>query len=375
MRKLLAAEPADRYQTAEELRIDAERHLSDRPLKFARETSVRERFGKWRRRNPRLPLRLLVAGLIVCSLGLGAYAARARGRQSARGRRTRGRAAVLQAKDLHTALDTTRLDLILPEDPKSRARGIAKATELLAVYGLPGDADWQKRPDVRRLSETERTELGGDLGELMILLAQAKWQDASSKPQAARREIIAEAWKLNTAARTCFCDTAPPLLDRQAALIALAAGETFEAKADAPAEPSGNPRDLFLDAAAAISQARYLGAISLLDRVISAQPSHAAAQFCLAYCRQQAGQYLRALERYDVARTMLPDDPRPADQRGQIYVPPNTQAEAEPEFTKALAIDPDHAGSYSYRGLTRYRLGLPKSARKTPRNWPGPRRI
>ena len=58
VRKLLAPEPADRYQSADDLRVDLERHLNDQPLRFARETSVAERFGKWRRRNPGLTVRL-----------------------------------------------------------------------------------------------------------------------------------------------------------------------------------------------------------------------------------------------------------------------------------------------------------------------------
>nr|WP_171470009.1 serine/threonine-protein kinase [Frigoriglobus tundricola] len=52
VRKLLAPEPVDRYQSADEVRTDVERHLADLPLWYARERSVRERFGKWRRRNP-----------------------------------------------------------------------------------------------------------------------------------------------------------------------------------------------------------------------------------------------------------------------------------------------------------------------------------
>src|SRR5206468_1322898 len=139
-------------------------------------------------------------------------------------------AAVLQAKSVHTALDVTRLDLILPADGRGRPRGVARATELLTLYGLPGDAAWQNRPEVRRLSEADRAELAGDLGELMTLLAQAKWQDATTKPEAERREVVTEAWKLNASARACFGDSPPSATARQAALIAPAAGEVFIAK-------------------------------------------------------------------------------------------------------------------------------------------------
>ncbi len=357
VRKLLAPDPADRYQTAEELRTDVTRHLADLPLLYARERSARERFGKWRRRNPGVPLRLAAACVVGLAFGLG-------GALHRRAEATARYEAVERAKGAHAALDATRLDLVLPNDPDARARGATRATELLAGYGLPGAADWQKRPDVRRLTDAERGALAGDLGELMILLAQAKWEEAGARPEPERREIVAEAWKLNAAARACFGDSPPPLADRQAAAIAPAAGETFEANACAPAEPAPEPRDLFLDASAALAQGRYAEAVPLLDRVVTAQPGHAAAHFCLAYCRQQAGQYQRALERYDAARVLLPTDPRPAYQRGIIYVLIKKPALAEAEFSKAIALDANHADAYRYRALARYRLGATKAGER-----------
>jgi serine/threonine protein kinase/Flp pilus assembly protein TadD len=357
VRKLLAPDPADRYQTAEELRIDAERHLNDLPLRYAREGSVRERLGKWRRRNPGVPLRIAVACLLGLAIGLGGVVQR-------RSEATARYEAVERARATRAALDSTRLDLIFPDDPKARARGVTRATEVLATYGLPGATDWQKRPEVRRLSEAERVELAGALGELMLLLAEVKWQEAAARPEADRLEPAAEAWALNAAARTVFGGSAPPLADRQAAVIAPAVGESFEQSADPAVDADANPRALFLDAVDALHHGRYVAAIPLLDRVIAAQPDHAAAQFCLAYCRQKTGQYQRALERYDAARVLLPTDPRPAYQRGLIYTTNNKPAQAEEEFTKAISLDATHAEAHGNRGLARFRLGMTKAGEK-----------
>ena len=74
LHKLLAPEPADRYQSAGELKTDLDRHLNDLPLMFAREPSQRERFGKWRRRNPGVPGRLFAAALFGLALGFGGIA-------------------------------------------------------------------------------------------------------------------------------------------------------------------------------------------------------------------------------------------------------------------------------------------------------------
>ncbi|MBX9583166.1 MAG: serine/threonine protein kinase, partial [Gemmataceae bacterium] len=53
VRKLLAPDPANRYQSAADLKDDLDRQLADRPLRFAPDRSIPERVGKWRRRNPR----------------------------------------------------------------------------------------------------------------------------------------------------------------------------------------------------------------------------------------------------------------------------------------------------------------------------------
>jgi tetratricopeptide (TPR) repeat protein len=208
---------------------------------------------------------------------------------------------------------------------------------------------------VRRLTGAQRDALAGDLGELMGLLAQAKWREAEARPEAERRALAEEAWKLNSLARACFAGgRAPPALDRLAAEVAPAAGEAFAA--GAPRE-AADARGRFLDAAGALASGRYADAIKLLDRVLTEEPNHAAAHFCLAACRQQKGQWDRALERYDAAAVVLPKDPRPAYRRGLIYGTRNRPAQAEEEFTKALALDPDFADALRHRAVARYRLG------------------
>ena len=358
VRKLLAPDPDDRYQSADDLRTDVERQLNDLPLRHARESSARERFRKWRRRNPGVLVRLLAACLIGLTIGLGAVAHR---QQQATART----AAVEQARAVRTGLDTVRLDLVLPDDPKARARGVERANAVLALYGLPGDSNWRKRADVRLLPEAERTALAGDLGELLILLAHTKWQAAEALPESERRAAAAEAWKLNVAARTCFpADAVPHALDRQTSALAPAVGEQVPVPAIVPNDQPSDPRHLFLDAADALAHGRYAVAIPVLDRVVSAQPSHAAAQFCLAYCRQQAGQYQRALERYDAARVLLPADPRPAYYRGQIYCVTKKPAQAEIEFTKAIELAPESGEAYRHRAVARFRLATKENREK-----------
>ncbi|MFO0978454.1 MAG: protein kinase [Planctomycetaceae bacterium] len=73
-RKCIAPDPEKRYQSAEQLKEDLERHLADLPLRFATEPSLRERSHKWLRRHTRFTavstVGLLAGGLF---LGAGAY--------------------------------------------------------------------------------------------------------------------------------------------------------------------------------------------------------------------------------------------------------------------------------------------------------------
>ncbi|MDY3556521.1 protein kinase [Gemmata sp. JC717] len=349
VRKLLAPAPADRYQTADELRVDLDRHLNDLPLVYAREPSAVERLGKWRRRNPGLAARLLVACLIGLALGLGG-AVHQRAESNARA------GAMEHARAARAALDAARLDLALVGDPAATARGVKRTEELVAAYGcdVPG---WQDRPGVQRLTAAERATLAGDLGELMFLLAQVKWGEMDVLPESERRQRAADAWKLNRAARGCFApDEVPPAIDRQAALIGPHVGEEVQVTdLPAPLAVSG-ARAAFLEAAFALRSGRYATAVQLLDALVGEQPAHGAAQFCFAYSLHQLGHHSRALERYAVARALLPKDPRPLFGRGLIYGVRGKPDLAEAEFTKALALDPEHVESYRNRGLARYRL-------------------
>jgi tetratricopeptide (TPR) repeat protein len=347
VRKLLAPAPADRYQSAEDLKADLHRQLNDLPLAVAREPSVRERFAKWRRRNPGVFRR----GLVACLLGLAAGLAAVSHMRAEAGAQLH---ALNRARVTHSALDPVRLDLVVPGDPAARARGVARAGEILEQYGLPDDPDWAKRDGVRRLGEADRAALAADLGELLLLLGEAKWQDVAKRP-GERRAVAGEVLKFNRAARTCFAPgAAPPLLDRQAAVVTAALGEPREPAARDADRPLAG-RDRFLEAASALSAGRFATAVPHLEKVLAERPQHAAAHFCLAYCRQQVGDCDRALERYDDAGRLLPTDPRPAFQRGVIYGLKGKHDQAEKEFTAVIELDSEYAAAYRNRGFARFR--------------------
>jgi eukaryotic-like serine/threonine-protein kinase len=121
-------------------------------------------------------------------------------------------------------------------------------------------------------------------------------------------------------------------------------------------------RELFLDAAAKVASGRYESAIDSLQRTIEEQPGHAAAHFCLAYCRQILGQFEGSLERYDAARVLMPKDPRPFFQRGIIYGLLRKPSLAEAEFSRAIALKGEYAQAYRNRAVARMRLNKMREA-------------
>jgi len=350
--KLLAPEPADRYQSADDLKTDIDRHLADRPLCFATEPSVVERLGKFRRRNPRLLGRLALTACFAAAVSLGALA-------YTNHEQIATAEAVARAQSAHESLDRTRLDLIIPNDESARRRGIAAAEKVLAVYGLPADSDWKSRPEVRRLSEAERVTLASDLGELLLLLAEARWHEAEPKTGDELTRGAADALRLNRAARFCFpADALPALVDRQATMLAFVAEQQIESAG--AVMPDAKPQALFLDAAAAIAASKFSEARSLLEKVVREQPAHGVGQFCLAYCKEQLGQYESALERYQVAQSLLSNDARPAYQRGVILGRKGKHEEAEMEFSVSLRLDPDQMLAHRDRGFALFRTGESK---------------
>ncbi len=347
VRKLLAPDPGHRYQTAADLREDLERQLADRPLRFARDRSPIERVGKWRRRHPRS---LLVMGLVVAlTLAGGSFTLayhHAEARAAAEG--------VARARRSREALETTRLDLILP-GPSDRSRGISRANELLSEFGLPGDPNWRQRAVFRQIPAADRVSAAENLGEFLLLLAHARWEESRGQDEPRRRGVARELLRLNHLAEGCFDGAAaPPFLYRQRAALAAVVGDPVPAETPRTASSA---RDHFLNGVDAIAAGRYAKATESLERSIAAQPDHAAAHFCLGFCRQQRGEFERAAERYDMARVLMPNDLRPFFQRGVMFAFQNRHEESEAEFSRVLEIDTEYVTAHINRGWARLEMG------------------
>jgi serine/threonine protein kinase/tetratricopeptide (TPR) repeat protein len=345
--KLLAPDPAARYRTAAELKADLDCQLADLPLRSAPDRSVPERVGKWRRRNPWVPLRLALAAVVGLALGSG-FALRQRDDAM------RVAHAVGRVEALRAALPTVRLDVTAPGDTAARSRGRARATNMLRQFGLPDDPNWRLRPAFARLPEAQRPAVAADLGEVLLLLAHDASLGRRTLPESERAAALGAAERLNRVAEGCFePDSIPPFLYTQRTELA---GRPEVAPA---AEPKA-ARDHYLRALGLVGVGKFRDAVHPLRRAILADPTHAAAHYALAFCHHQSGEYARALERYETAQALLPGDIRPVFNRGLVYGLQQRHELAEIEFALALKIDPHHGDSYRNRAVARLYQKKPK---------------
>jgi serine/threonine protein kinase/tetratricopeptide (TPR) repeat protein len=350
VRMLLQPDPARRYQSARDLLTDLDRHRQNRPLAVAPDTSVPERLRKWQRRHPRLLTHLLLVGTLLTAGGLGVAAFR-----ESHARRTAAETG--KARAVRGDLARLRVGLVAREEVAARTAALKDGRAVLAAYGLPDADDWFNRPAVRALSDTDRTTLADDLGELALLMAHAEWLGGLGKGADEHVTAVARALVWNRAAETCYTGrTAPEMLTVQRKQ--LAGGVPYQ-----PIDPVRlSATDLYLSAAMIMATGgRYDKAIGPLQTLTQQNPSHYAGQFELALCRQKTWDLPAALERFQVAQALADSDPRPAYNRGLILLHDarnkrEKYRRAEAEFTDAIRRDPTHADSYKHRAVARTAL-------------------
>ena len=322
---LLEPLPARRYPSADALVADLTRHLESRPLAFAAEPSARERLTKWRRRNARLG-----AATLTAALGLAVAFAAAAGAPVPRGDDHSGAAAAEGDRDARAGLATLRLDLLDGHDAAARAAATQKAGTYLSRHGLEPGRPWVPTAAFRGLPAARQAEVADEAGELCRLVAAV----AAVAAAPAGAEGGAADW--------------------------VALGQLCPAAND-PAAGESAAETLVGGVRHALA-GRYALALRPLTSAADRRPADAAAQFALAACRHELGDYGPAAERYLVARTLAPESGRPSLRRGAIDLLRGHAAEAELEATDALERDPALAAAYRLRAAARRRQGRPAEA-------------
>jgi serine/threonine protein kinase/Flp pilus assembly protein TadD len=354
VQKCLAPNPADRYQSAEHLRADIDRHLTDRPLLHAPNPSLRERARKWARRHPRLASSGTVAALASALLLLtGAGAAYSWDR----GRDLRARTALAD----HRA-DFASVQLFLDDRNQSRARldeAEARLRGVLARYEVPDDgADtWTAGADVRRLSEADRARLRGDVGETFYLLAQVACARAQGTDDPAQRtEHLTRAVQWNEAATRYAGDRLPRAAREQLATAAELRGSRAEAealRAGAADLRADSARDQYLLGALLTRQGRHREALPHLQRSTYLDPTNLSAWFVRGTAHAALDQFGEAVTCFTACLALRADFAPAWRNRGLARAQLREFKEARDDLSRAIELEPDPAGPYIERALTR----------------------
>jgi tetratricopeptide (TPR) repeat protein len=354
VRKCLAADPAERYRSAEDLREDIDRHLNHRPLKHAPNPSSRERARKWVKRHPRLASSGTVgavAAALLLALGLGALHSRERARDLY---------ALTQFADHQIRFRDAQL--FLDDRNQSRTRLDEAAGRLRTVldrYGVPDDGSdgWLAGSDAARLPEAERGQLRADVGETFYMMAQVAYLQALGADDPAHRAArLEQAARWNAGAGRYAGDRLPRSIREQLAAVAELRGGRAEAerlRGEASRVPLDSPRDLYLLGSLLTQKGRHRDALPHLRRSTQLDPKNFSAWFV-------RGTTHLALEHNDAAVACfsaclaLRDDFAPAWlNRGLALSRLRAFDQACDDYDRAIGLDPDLVEAYVQRATAR----------------------
>ena len=326
--KCLATNPNDRYPTAAALADDLRRHMADLPLRGVSNRSLRERWGKWCRRQPYEFFRvktMLVASCAVATIAALIWLAYLSPRfHAAEGALLEGRMH-LERRDYGEA-----------------ARVLTRGTAL--IEGIPG-GERLSREMAKALRLADRVEQADRLHHLVDRLRFAA--SAASRPEPAARELERHCralWK----SRHSLIGRSAASLDPQLAsrlrddLIDLAViGTNLRVSLESDARKSDDARRAaleVLDDAEAV-----VGATHVLFR---ARQMHANALGNSTMAQQ-------------AARNASQVPPRTAwehDAVGRILLAAGDLAAAEAAFERALALEPQSLWPNFHQGVCAFRL-------------------
>ncbi len=353
VRRCLAPNLKNRYQSAGELHEDLERQLKNLPLKHTPEPSLRERTRKWMRRHPRLAsttsvgtaavlmILMLVAGLVM------------RDRQVAR----------LQATDtfVHFGKEFPKAIFYLSnrhEDAVQVQKGEEAGRKTLALYDLPDNPDWETLPVVRNLNPKDRERLKGDLAQLLLLLGKSTLVEAEffAVPEQ-REEKLQLAMNLTSLAETCYgADGAPKALLEQRRTLASKLGKKREAEAIA-ALLHGFGRttasDSFLEAHKLTIDGNFRQALDALRKATQDNPANFPAWFVRGNCLHEILRNSEAIGCYNVCVALRPDFAQSWRNRGLAYLEIRNFRQAIDDFNKALELEPDSVIAHINRSRAR----------------------
>jgi tetratricopeptide (TPR) repeat protein len=352
--RCLEADPARRYRSASELREDLERQLSDRPLRFAREPSPRERASKWIRRHPRLTSSYVVGTLAaVLLVALGLLYAR-------RGHRLAGFEA---AQNLQRFRDEARNGRFLLNGPslhaEEKAEGLALIRRAAGRFHVLDRSDWMSSSDFALLSPAERSQVRPELAEILLYLAGEEADRAAVAPSAERVVRLEMALHFNDLAAGCSPnDEDRSAIRFQRSRLRRQAGEL---SATGDVEPPSSDRktryELYLAAYGRMTAIEYRAAAERLRQVIRQYPQDPFVYYALGNCELVMGRPEQARAHLDTSIALWPRFYRSYYLRAGANAERKNYEAALADFDESIRLRPDFLPTYADRAQTRAALG------------------
>lgn len=362
IRHCLEADPQQRYQTAHELREDLQRHLDDRPLKYAPDPSLRQRMHKWLRRHPRLTSSVLVGAFVFAAALVTGYGLQVR--HAIQEQKARDSFDEFQ-RDLRTAellLNTQR------NDPAKEKEGLAASQACLDRYQVTTNHDWQSLPAYRYLRPPERDRLREDLGELLLLMAQTTSKQTARRSEPDQQEMqLQTALNWNLRAEECYPpDKVPSFVWHQRAELYQLVGRASDAQAlqeKARNVPLRSAKDRYLLAADHTVHDRFAEALPLLEEVTREDPQSFWSWFMLGRCHYRLEQFTQAAACYRVCVVLWPENAWAHFNLGWSRLRQNEFRQASDDFAAAIRQNPAGPEAYlaravAWQGLRQYRNAI-----------------
>jgi eukaryotic-like serine/threonine-protein kinase len=359
--KCLDPEPDRRYADAGQFAEDLRRFLDDRPLKFTREPSLRERLAKWARRHPEARSASAVGGLAAALiLGFAALAWTVADRLEVASAR-------VHRADFLATFNRCQLRLNTASGPAEHLRpGIEEGYRVLHAYGVDRSADWVKGALVRRLPPDQQRALREEMSELVLLRTRALVIEARRGTESDRRRALEDGVAWLDRAETFDPRPSAALYEERAqyyralGLADLAARDRARAARIAPA----TGRDFYLLGTSLLARGRPELAEPHLSRAVALDAGRFWAWFALGLCHHDQGRYAEAAADFAVCTVLSPDFAWPHLNRGLSLAAAGRLTEARAAYDHALAISPTFREARVDRALTCLELGDPAQALK-----------
>jgi serine/threonine protein kinase/tetratricopeptide (TPR) repeat protein len=353
----LEPDPGRRYQSARELQEDLQRQLEDRPLRYAPEPSVRERLGKWIRRHPRLTSSTTV-GLVAVTLLLGVGSALVVGHRKYQG--------AVAAESYRRLGDERRQAIALltmtDVDPTLVEEGLGFCRSAAERYGVLEGPSWLDRSPAADLPPADRAPLRRDLGDLLVLWAQALTRRGETKEGRPRSDDLEAAAVRLDRAEGCYGPAAVPraLLLARADLARVAGrgeDEVRRLRAAADAVPLRTDRErLLVDPDQVDAELRGRLA-SDMEAILASQPQDFAVWVALGNWNVRLGRPKDALAAFNVAVAMAPRLYWPRYNRGLHLLEMQDFSRALEDFDAVVDQRSDLPSAFLNRALAKLGLG------------------